>query len=112
MHRMFEAAPYTTFCMLTLMIVPIMSLRRSVLDYAEANLPELFLEFNLQHENTDLPTEPCLFNFLNSDACTRTHDPIFIALCRRLIRWIYFFMIACALVLIDVDTIAKYQAHL
>jgi len=100
---LFEIAPYATFCILLLMIFSTIHLRRLVLDYAEKNLPHCFTEFKLYEEQQDNTTSLALYHYIMSQAFVQTNDPMFIAMCKRYIRWGQLFILTFVVTVVDIS---------
>ncbi|HEY0892529.1 hypothetical protein [Cellvibrio fibrivorans] len=98
----FEIAPYATFCILLLMVVCTIYLRNRILAYAQKNLHDCFSEFKLYEELQDDTTSLALYCYITSNAFQQTNDPVFIALCKRYIRWGQMFIITFVVAVADV----------
>jgi hypothetical protein len=104
---LFEIAPYETFCILLLIIFSTIYLRRLILNYAEKNLPHCFTEFNLNEEQQEDTASLALYRYIMSNTFEQTRDPIFIAMCKRYIRWGQLFIVSFAIALIDIEIIGR-----
>lgn len=80
-----------------------MYLRNLILNYARKNLPDYFSECKLYEEQQDDTTSLALYRYITSNAFQQTNDPVFIALCKRYIRWGQMFIITFTIAIADVD---------
>lgn len=96
-----DIAPYASCGILLLIIVATVYLRSAILRYSEKNLPHSFQQFKLREERQDGTTSLALYHFIMSNAFEQTHDPVFIALCRRYIRWSQLFIVFFVIAIID-----------
>ncbi|HSC68104.1 MAG TPA: hypothetical protein VLC79_10455 [Cellvibrio sp.] len=100
---LFEIAPYATFCILLLIAITIAYLRIAILGYCEKNLPDCFTAFRLYEEHHEPATSLALYQYLISNSFEQSKDTVFIALCRRYIRWGHFFIIFFIVATIDIN---------
>lgn len=98
----FEIAPYATFSILLLMVLSTIYLRRLILNYTETKLPHCFTQFKLYEEHQEETTTLSLYRYIMSNTFQQTNDPVFIAMCRRYIRWSQLFIL-CFVVAAIVD---------
>ena len=104
---LFEIAPYATFCILLLIIVATVYLRSAILNYTQKNLPHNFREFKLHEEHQAETKSLALYHYIMSNAFEQTNDPVFIAMCRRYIRWGQSFILFFVLAIVDLSVICR-----
>lgn len=102
---LFEIAPYATFCILLLIILATIYLRSSILSYTEKNLPHSFSEFKLHEEHQEETTSLALYHYIMSNAFEQSNDPVFIAMCKRYIRWGQLFILFFVIAVMDISLI-------
>lgn len=100
-----EVAPYTTFCILLLMVASTIYLRSQILRYTEKKLPHCFTKFRLYEEQQDETTSLALYNYISSNAFAQTNDPVFIDMCKRYIRWGQLFILFFVIAIVDIGLI-------
>lgn len=103
--HLFEIAPYATFCILLLIVVATVYLRFSILSYTEKNLPHSFTEFKLHEEHQEETTSLALYHYIMSNTFEQSNDPVFIAMCKRYIRWGQLFILFFVVAIVDSSVI-------
>ena len=102
---LFEIAPYATFSILLLMVFSTVYLRRLILDYTEKKLPHCFTAFKLYEEQQEETTTLALYRYIMSNTFQQTNDAVFIAMCRRYIRWGQLFILFFFVAIVDIGFI-------
>lgn len=90
------------------MVFSTLYLRSQILKYAEKNLPQCFTEFKLYEEQQEDTTSLALYRYIMSNTFLQTNDPVFIALCKRYIRWGQLFILFFVTAIADIDSILAF----